>query len=110
MAVAGERCYRQSRGRADHLAGTSSPPPRTWQQLGFSKKPVGLLNINGYYDRLLAFFDHSVEEGFIRSESRAIVISAATPGELLDKLQAHIPPEDLISLATRGALDENQRG
>jgi predicted Rossmann-fold nucleotide-binding protein len=34
----------------------------TWQQLGFHTKPVGVLNVNGFYDSLLAFFDHCVAE------------------------------------------------
>ena len=71
----------------------------TWQQLGYTKKSVGVLNINGYYDKLLAFIDHSVEEGFISPHSRGIVLSASEPAELIKLLKAHVPPDDIVSVA-----------
>src|SRR5690242_19117334 len=40
----------------------------TWAQLGLHRKPCGLLNVFGYFDRLLAFLDHTMEEGFVRRE------------------------------------------
>lgn len=49
-------------------------------------------------------------QGFIRPASRAIVISAATPAELLDKLAAYQPPPSLIKLASEGKLGVNERG
>jgi uncharacterized protein (TIGR00730 family) len=58
----------------------------TWTQLGFHRKACGLLNIEGFYDGLLAFVDRAVEEKFIRSEHRAIIISGENPVELIDKL------------------------
>mmetsp|Transcript_17368 Transcript_17368/g.51969 ORF Transcript_17368/g.51969 Transcript_17368/m.51969 type:complete len:158 (-) Transcript_17368:1225-1698(-) len=61
----------------------------TWSQLGFHTKPVAVLNINGFYDHLLAFFDHCVTEGFIRDTSRQILISDSTPAGVLDKLEAY---------------------
>ncbi|MCO5550102.1 hypothetical protein L7F22_003581 [Adiantum nelumboides] len=59
----------------------------TWSQLGIHDKPVGVLNIDGYYDSLLKLFDKSVEEGFMKIGARQIVISAPTPKELLTKMQ-----------------------
>nr|GMD72849.1 cytokinin riboside 5'-monophosphate phosphoribohydrolase LOG8-like [Ipomoea batatas] len=59
----------------------------TWSQLGIHDKPVGLLNIDGYYDCLLGLFDKGVEEGFIKPSARNIVISATNAGELLHKME-----------------------
>jgi len=50
----------------------------TWFQLGIHDKPVGLLNVDGYFDGLLAMFDHAVSEGFISEENRRILCSATT--------------------------------
>ncbi|KAH6761325.1 putative lysine decarboxylase family protein [Perilla frutescens var. frutescens] len=62
----------------------------TWTQLGIHKKPVGLLNVEGYYDSLLELFDKGVEEGFIKPAARRIVLSAPTAKELLAKMEVSI--------------------
>ncbi|KAF8093764.1 hypothetical protein N665_0379s0048, partial [Sinapis alba] len=54
----------------------------TWAQLGIHDKPVGLLNVDGYYNSLLSFIDKAVEEGFISPNARQIIISAPTAKEL----------------------------
>ncbi|XP_022860079.1 cytokinin riboside 5'-monophosphate phosphoribohydrolase LOG3 [Olea europaea var. sylvestris] len=59
-----------------------------WAQLGIHDKPVGLLNVDGYYDSLLSFIDKAVEEGFISSTARHIVVSAPTVKELVKKMEA----------------------
>jgi len=59
----------------------------TWSQLGIHAKPCGLLNVNGYYDPLLALFDHAVCEGFLREENRKIVLQDCDPGRLLEKME-----------------------
>lgn len=82
----------------------------TWQQLGLHSKPVGILNINGYFDHLLKFFDVAVEEGFMRGASRDIIISDTEPAALIDKLQAFEPQPSLVELAANGQLPEGQRG
>jgi len=64
----------------------------TWGQLGLHQKPCGLLNVQGYFDRLLAFVDHSIEQGFIRPENRAMISVATTGGALLDMLDAYEAP------------------
>ncbi|MGQ9897829.1 MAG: LOG family protein [Acidobacteriota bacterium] len=46
----------------------------TWRQLGYHSKPVGLLNVAGYYDRLLDFLDLAVQEGFLISDCRALLL------------------------------------
>jgi uncharacterized protein (TIGR00730 family) len=47
----------------------------TWSQLGLHQKPCGLLNVEGYYSPLLEMFDRAVEERFVKSENRGIVLS-----------------------------------
>ncbi|XP_024379351.1 probable cytokinin riboside 5'-monophosphate phosphoribohydrolase LOGL10 [Physcomitrium patens] len=63
----------------------------TWNQLGIHLKPVGLLNVDGFYDTLLTFFDKQLEEEFFDNSARNIVMSANTSSELLDKLEAYTP-------------------
>ena len=64
----------------------------TWSQLGYHRKPVGLLNAAGYYDHLLAFLDHGVAEGFIRAQHRPLLQAAPDIATLLDALaRAEIP-------------------
>jgi uncharacterized protein (TIGR00730 family) len=58
----------------------------TWAQLGIHSKPIGLVNAKGYYEPLLALFDHAVNEGFISPANRTLLKSADTPSELLDTL------------------------
>lgn len=82
----------------------------TWLQLGFHEKPVALLNINGFYEHLLGFFDHCVTEGFVRPSSRDMLISGSTPAEVLDALEAFQPPPSIIKLAEAGQLPANSRG
>ncbi|KAG0580327.1 hypothetical protein KC19_4G164900 [Ceratodon purpureus] len=66
----------------------------TWSQLGIHEKPVGLLNVDGYYNPLLALFDKALEEGFLGFSARSIVVSAPTASELLDKMEAYKPIHD----------------
>ena len=65
----------------------------TWSQLGIHPKPCGLLNAVGYYDALLAMFDHGVAEGFIRPQHRALVLEEANPGRLIERMRAFVPPD-----------------
>jgi uncharacterized protein (TIGR00730 family) len=68
----------------------------TWGQLGIHTKPVGLLNVNGYFEPLIRLIDHGVSEGFIRSHHRDLVLMADTPQALLAKLAAYEPPPGLV--------------
>ena len=61
----------------------------TWGQLGFHAKPVGLLNVNHFYDPLLALFDHAVREGFLREQNRAMALAETDIGRLLDAMSAY---------------------
>jgi uncharacterized protein (TIGR00730 family) len=64
----------------------------TWAQLGLHPKPCGLLNVSGYYDGLLKFLDLTVEERFVKSQHRALVITSTSPADLLECLAAYRPP------------------
>ncbi|KAI3739939.1 hypothetical protein L2E82_30353 [Cichorium intybus] len=62
----------------------------TWSQLGIHDKPVGLLNVDGYYNSLLTLFDKGVEEGFIDVSERKIMVSAITPQDLINKIEDYV--------------------
>lgn len=59
----------------------------TWKQLGLHRKPVGLLNVSGYFDPLLALLDSAVREGFAPERLLSKLLSAPTAGELLASLE-----------------------
>jgi uncharacterized protein (TIGR00730 family) len=63
----------------------------TWAQLGLHRKPCGLLNVSGYFDRLLAFLDHTMEEGFVRREYASLLAVSDGSPTLLDALQSQTP-------------------
>ncbi|CAN6276311.1 unnamed protein product [Urochloa humidicola] len=67
-----------------------------WAQLGIHDKPVGLLNVDGYYNSLLSFIDKAVEEEFISPTARHIIVLAPTPKELLDKLEEYSPRHEKV--------------
>ncbi|XP_072971292.1 cytokinin riboside 5'-monophosphate phosphoribohydrolase LOG1 [Typha angustifolia] len=69
----------------------------TWAQLGIHDKPVGLLNVDGYYNSLLSFIDKAVEEGFISPSSRHIIVSAPTAKELVKKLEEYFPRHERVA-------------
>ena len=64
----------------------------TWAQLGLHQKPCGLLNAAGYFDRLLAFLNHAIDEGFLKRDNLAMIPVSSSPGALLDMLAAYRPP------------------
>jgi uncharacterized protein (TIGR00730 family) len=63
----------------------------TWAQLGSHDKPCGLLDVQGYYQSLLAFLDHAVAERFIAPEHRDMVLVATTPDDLLARFRGYTP-------------------
>jgi uncharacterized protein (TIGR00730 family) len=63
----------------------------TWSQLGLHDKPMGVLNVSGYYDGLAALLDHAVQEGFLREQHRAALHVAATTEELLAAFDGWAP-------------------
>lgn len=64
----------------------------TWSQLGIHVKHCGLLNVAGYYDPLLALLDRAVEEGLLKAANRGLVMVETSPGALVDRLGAPVPP------------------
>jgi uncharacterized protein (TIGR00730 family) len=58
----------------------------TWSQLRYHAKPVGILNVAGFFDPLLAWLDRSVQDGFLKLKHRRLLIEANEPEELLDRL------------------------
>jgi hypothetical protein len=66
----------------------------SWAQLYIHHKLIGLLNVNDFYDNLLSFLDQAVEQEFLTSSARKIIISAATVEQLIDQLQSFIPVID----------------
>ena len=64
----------------------------TWAQLGLHRKPCGLLNVCGFFDGLLAFLEHAIDERFVRREHRAMVIVSSSPDSLLEQFDQYVPP------------------
>ena len=65
----------------------------SWAQLGVHAKPCGLLNVEGYYDPLLAFLDHAVVQGFLSEEHRSLILVETEPKPLLEAFARYRPPE-----------------
>ena len=72
----------------------------TWRQLGYHDKPVGLLNVGGYYDGLLGFLDETGRQGFVPASQRELLQVDADPATLLDLL---------IKLAGQGTAPDDYR-
>jgi len=68
----------------------------TWAQIGVHAKPIGLLNVGGYFDPLLAMLDRAETEGFIFPEHRRSLLCASDPGALLDAMKNHEPPVEAV--------------
>jgi uncharacterized protein (TIGR00730 family) len=64
----------------------------TWAQLGHHRKPVGFLNVEGYYDLLAAFIAHQQQELFIRPEHRDMLIVESDPARVLDRFASYRAP------------------
>ena len=64
----------------------------TWGQLGEHTKPVGLLNVGGYYDGLIAFLDAMQAEGFLKSKHREMLVVDETPAGVLEAFDQYEPP------------------
>jgi uncharacterized protein (TIGR00730 family) len=67
----------------------------TWAQIGLHRKPIGLLNTNGYFEHLLDMIEHAYAEGFIYSEHRCLFTHADDPQTMLESLLHHRHPIDL---------------
>ena len=56
-------------------------------------KPVGILNINGYFEPLLEQLDRAVDEGFLRTEHRGLLLSGSDPETLIERMESFVPVE-----------------
>jgi uncharacterized protein (TIGR00730 family) len=68
----------------------------TWAQLGLHTKPIGILNVDGYFDLFFKFLEHMVQEGFIKPKHQQLMVTSQDPNELLSLLicyrgTEHIP-------------------
>jgi uncharacterized protein (TIGR00730 family) len=68
----------------------------TWAQIGEHHKPVGLLNVDGYYEPLLEMLDRAVAEKFLFPEHRRALLCAAEPEELLELMNSHVYPREAV--------------
>lgn len=65
----------------------------TWAHIGHHRKPVGFLNVDGFYNPLIQMLDQMVASGFYRQEQRDTLVIAVTPEELIEKLQTATWPD-----------------
>ncbi|CAN1276182.1 Cytokinin riboside 5'-monophosphate phosphoribohydrolase LOG5 [Linum perenne] len=82
----------------------------TWAQLGIHDKPVGLLNVDGYYNYLLTFIDKAVDDGFIKPYQRNIFVSAPNAKELVQKLEEYVPVNDGVIVKAMWEVEQQQVG
>ena len=75
----------------------------TWAQLGFHEKPVGLLNVSGFYDRLAVFLSQLEQEGFLRTEHKNLLMNEQDPSVLLERLRSFRMPEGVSWLSRQAA-------
>ena len=64
----------------------------TWAQLGFHQKPCALFNVEGYYDKMTAFLDQVVEEGFVKAEHRNLLMTQRDPEALIHAFKTYETP------------------
>jgi hypothetical protein len=68
----------------------------TWGQLGIHQKPVGLLNVAGYYDPMLQMIDRAIEEGFIQPRYRNLFVASSSIDELFEMMIKFQPLEGVV--------------
>ncbi len=73
-------------GTLDELAETL-----TWSQVGIHDKPIGVLDVGGFWRPLLQFFDNAVERSLLKQSNRRLLVSADTPKAMLDALASYRP-------------------
>jgi uncharacterized protein (TIGR00730 family) len=70
----------------------------SWAQLGYHSKPVGLLNVGGFYDHLVAFNRQMADVGFVREAHKDIMIVRDELGALLDAMTAYVPHKTIFAM------------
>ncbi|MFP3853342.1 MAG: TIGR00730 family Rossman fold protein [Anaerolineales bacterium] len=74
----------------------------TWAQIGLHTSPVGILNIDGYFDPMMALVDHAQQQGFIYAEHKDLLSVDGDPDRLLDTMKQYQVPEGLERWVERG--------
>ena len=75
----------------------------TWAQLGFHEKPIGLLNVAGFYDPLIEFLHHQTSQGFLRAEHKDLLLVETEPDLLIEQLKNFTMPEGVSWLSRQRA-------
>ena len=70
----------------------------SWAQLGYHAKPVGVLNVAGFYDKLIEFNAHMIEVGFIRAQHAGIMIADADLSALLQRMADYVPHKSIFAM------------
>jgi len=70
----------------------------SWAQLGYHDKPVGVLNVAGFYDKLIEFNRHMIDVGFIREQHAGIMVVGDALDELLAKMAAYVPHKSIFQM------------
>jgi hypothetical protein len=70
----------------------------SWAQLGYHRDPVGLLNVHGFYDPLIALWEKMGEVGFVRAQHRDLLIVADTLDALLERMAVHVPTQPIVRM------------
>ncbi|MFE5322699.1 TIGR00730 family Rossman fold protein [Paenibacillus sp. NPDC056579] len=76
-----------------------------WSQIGIHKKPIGLLNVRGFYNPLIDMLKHTVREGFMREENLGLLVVESDPERLVEGLLNYVPVEQgqkWVELANKG--------
>ncbi len=68
----------------------------TWAQLGIHQKPIGVLNVEGYFDPFLAVVERAVSEGFVLAKYRQLIRVSTEVEDLLERMRQHEPLEGLV--------------
>jgi len=64
----------------------------TWGQLGLHKKPIAILNVDGYYDSLIVFIQTMTDKGLLKEVNQQMLLVSDTIDDLLDKMENYVPP------------------
>ena len=70
----------------------------TWSQLGYHKKPCGILNVNNFFDPLISMLNHTIKEGFMNKNYLEMVFISSDPKELLHKMDFYSPSHSIKSV------------
>lgn len=82
----------------------------TWAQLGIHAKPIGLLNVNGFWDGLRAFVRHQCQQGFVRPEHEGLMMAQSDPDALIRRLRAAAPAPQVQAAVEADAAAKGLRG